>query len=125
MKQYFEMKALHPDAVLLFRVGDNKWTDKGELTPAEGRTFDPGEYVTIRVITQMTGELETEDYLTSENTAANGTADTMPHRGSTVLADWFAVSAPMHGYLQYTVPGGGDADHGHERRVHPRAHGRP
>lgn len=104
-------EAYDENRVLLFRVGENKWDASGALTPKEGRTFDPGEYVTIRVITQMTGELESESYLGAENTPANGTGDTLPHRGSTVLADWFAVSAPMHGYLQYTVPGGGDADH--------------
>ena len=105
------VEAYDENRVLLFRVGENKWDEHGELTPKEGRTFDPGEYVTIRVITQMTGELEDDSYFLKENTPANGTGDTLPHRSSAVLADWFAVSAPMHGYLQYTVPGGGDADH--------------
>ena len=104
-------EAYDENRVLIFRVGDNKWDDDAQITPRENRRFDPGDYVTIRVITQMTGELESESYLSSENAPMNGAGDTLPHRGSTVLADWFAVSAPIHGYLPYTVPGGGDADH--------------
>ena len=64
----------------------------------------PGQGVYIRVITQMTDELETvEDYNTIDNLAFNGDAERPSYSAAQVRATLSATALPLHGYTQYRV----------------------
>ncbi len=64
----------------------------------------PGEGVYIRVITQMTDELEAaENYNSTDNLAFNNDADRPSYSADTVKATFAATALPLHGYTQYRV----------------------
>ncbi len=119
--------------VLMIKLGRDKWekqplldadnnpvlNDQGQpmftdkMTEQADRQVAPGEYVAIRIITQLTGERGTDVYHESENNTGrfNNAGDVPSYRDVALRADFYAASAPMHGYLQYIVPGGGDNNH--------------
>lgn len=67
----------------------------------EASEVDPGKHVTVRVITQMTNELETEtDYQTTDNPAFEENEPS--YEGDGVEAHFTVVPHPRHGYMQQT-----------------------
>ena len=85
-----------------FQVGSPKW-ENGTITLANTRAFQPGQGIYLRVITQMTSELGSAAYDSAEDVAFS--ADEPSYRYRRPRADWYAVSAPMHGYAQYRAKG--------------------
>ena len=89
---------------LMFSLGDDPVDDTGLRTDPDATQVHPGQGVYIRVITQMTDELETKaDYNTTENESFNGDADKPSYSDAEVWANFYATSAPKHDYVQMRV----------------------
>ncbi len=91
-----EQSDLHRN--LHLSVGNAYAADKGQANATS--QIDPGRGVWVRVITQMTDELEEdEDYQSKENQANR--SDNPSYQGQSLQANFYAVAAPLHGYTQY------------------------
>ncbi|MEE0706949.1 MAG: hypothetical protein UCH28_11300, partial [Adlercreutzia sp.] len=86
--------------VLLFSIGDAYEASKGNVNNSS--QIGLGKGVWIRVITQMTDELETdEDYNSTINRSIQ--SDNPSYQGTAVQANFYAQAAPLHGFTQYRV----------------------
>ena len=92
---------------IIFSVGKkNTGLRQTDYTYNDG-LIRKGEGVYIRVITQMTDELQAnpdaDTYNTTGNNAFTGNVDKPSYSGNSVRATYTATSAPLHGYTQYYV----------------------
>ena len=71
---------------------------------ANASQIKAGGSITLRVVTQMTDELENEpDYNNIGNDAWNGVDDQPTYAGQSLTANLYAIARPKHGYTQYDV----------------------
>ena len=99
-----KVEAYEQNRNLVFSLGEDAVGADGVRLDPDATQIQAGTGVYLRVITQMTDELETKaGYSTTENQAFNGTGDVPSYRGQSVRSDFYAAAAPKHDFVQHRI----------------------